>query len=229
MVDFEDFENTQLYAGIFVFEILVWGSFTLMASAGWIPAWRLFAVVGGLFNLIILVAAYHVTSENDFNFSGFEVPSEGEYQLSEHEAYELARFILLYRRDMRIDEVVDRGIEPAVTPSEDSDDARRLFKLIFERVNVNEKVGVYLDLEQSIEIDVESYSSLSNAADKVENIRVIRGSKTNDFWEDMQEAQVSMGRNLDSMIRITDDEGNVTEYPTRALPNQHKERLLEVE
>jgi hypothetical protein len=228
LIDLQDVESTRIYAGVFVAEVLFWGLIGVAVSSGWIP----FVLVPGflVFNAVVLLAVYYVSTDTGVGFSRFQVPGgDRENRLSEHEAFELTRFLLLYRRDMRIDEVVDRGIEPAVSPSDSSEDARRLFKLVFERVNVNEKVGVYVDLEQSIEVDLDSYDSLSNAADKVENIRVIRGSKTTEFWQRLNEAQVSMGRNSDSVIRIENDEGKTAEYPVGALPKTAKEEFVEVE
>jgi hypothetical protein len=215
-VDLKSIENGRLYAGIFVVEVLIWGGFAAAAFAGWIPSWPLFTALGLVFNGVVLAGVHKVSTGSSTGFNLAAGPAQIDHKLSEQQAFELTRFRLLYQHGMRIDEIVDRGIEPAVSSSSNSEDARRLFQLKFERVNENEKVGVLLDLEQSIEVNTESYSSLSNATEKVENIRVIRGSKVRSFGEEMAEAKKSLGRNLNPMIRITDDEVKFAEYPYAA-------------
>jgi len=232
VIDLDDIENTRIYAAIFVAEVVFWGLIAVAASSGWIP---LVLVPGFLvLNAVVVLAVYYVSTDTGVGFSGFQVAgADGKNRLSEHQAFELTRFLLLYRRGMRIDEVVDRGIEPPRTTAQDDEsgkqDSRRLFKLEFERVNVNEKVGVYVDLEQSIEVDLDSYDSLSGAADNLENIRVIRGSKKENFDEAMLEAKKALGGNPMPMIQITSDDGKTAEYPANALPNSARNQLMEAD
>lgn len=115
-------------------------------------------------------------------------------QLNDREAFELLRYRLLFHHNIRIDEWYDRGADHVGTPGEE--EPIRLYKIVFDRMNEAEKVAVYIDLEQEMQLDPDSRESLAEAAKEIENIRIIRSSLFSDFETQVENAREQLGKNL---------------------------------
>jgi hypothetical protein len=187
-----------------------------LMAFGWIPFpdFLIDPVVVASFLFVLLIAVVGYKFYNAHSQSIPDFSRKTEQQLTDKEAYKLLQYELTQNRFIRIGEMHDRGAE--IVGPEDQDDNVRLYKMTFDRVNVSEKVGVVIDLEQDLNVDTNSKDSLRKAAPKIENIKVIRGKKVDDFDEEMEDAVSSLGRSLDQTITTTkyDEEGNVDEKKT---------------
>lgn len=124
---------------------------------------------------------------------------EKQSQLTDREAFELLRYELFFNRNIRIKEVHSRGTRK-VNPQDREGDPVQLYTMKFDRVNVDESVGVVLDLEQELSVDAGSRTSMESAADEIRNIRVIRGKKVDDLDESLEDAVSSLGQSLNQKI-----------------------------
>jgi len=193
-------------------------------------AFFLFAAV-----VIFAVTVFFVRKLNQSN-DRFPLAGGGrktKQQLNDMEAYELLRYRLFFYHNMRISEWHQRGPDHVGTPGEE--EPIRLYKLVFSRKNVDEKVGVFLDLEQEMDLDMEDNQSLLEASEGIENIRLIRGSKVQDFDGALQDAREELGKNLYRQfgnireIEYSED-GDIKREKTRpALPNKTQTRRKAVE
>lgn len=212
------------------FLIFVIAVLSILISYNWIPfpSFLTHPLILGILAAVAfivlfgwLLMRYMNSGTPDYDFGR----RQREKQLSDEEAFELLRFLLLYRRNIRIGSTVERGSEK-VKPEGDTESVR-LYKLVFERVNVNERVGILLDCEQEFSINTESMKSLDSAADQVDNMQMVRGSKVDNFEEAVSDAKSSLGRSLDQQIvtKEFDDEGNVIQektVPARVLAQREQ-------
>lgn len=184
----------------------------------WIP-FPDFLISPVVFGAVVVVLVVSVFGYKFYGMQSKRIPDfsrKTERQLTDREAYELLRYELTMNRLLGIGEMHERGSE--VVGPEDEDDNVRLYKMVYDRKNVSEKVGVVLDLEQEMDVDPNNQKSLSEAADDIANIKVKRGKKVDDFDEAMEDAVSSLGRSLDQKFTTTkyDDEGNIVEE--KSLP-----------
>ncbi len=133
-------------------------------------------------------------------------------QLSSYEAQQLLDYYLFYEENMNTEGgMVEKG--PDNVNSEFEDEPIRLYKMVFERKNYSEKVGVLIDLEQPLSVDPENPESLRRTAKKIDDLKIIRGSKVSDFDSAMREARKEIGRSkIDrptKTVRSYDDDGNL--------------------
>lgn len=119
-------------------------------------------------------------------------------QLSDKQAFELLRYELGENRFLSVGDLDERGAE--IVGPEDQEDNVRLYKMVYDRKLVNEKVGVVLDLEQDLDVDPYDTESLRKAAEEIQNIKVKRSSKVDDLDEALEDAVSSLGRSLDQKI-----------------------------
>ncbi|GAA0646317.1 hypothetical protein [Salarchaeum japonicum] len=200
--------TAQKYAGLFLFEIVFWA--LVLALGFWLgfPGNGLFVGVIAVLNIIIGMAGYFVTRDSS-EFSSFQTATKR--QLSEEEAYNLARYMLPYRRGYRVERVVDRGIDPAVSASDDKEDAVRLFKLEFEPLNVSGRATLYMDLEQELSVDLDDLDSFENAIDNVQNVRIVKSWTSTNYEEKVQEVKESLDFDVElpfsSTVEILDSRG----------------------
>lgn len=170
----------------------------VLLAAGWIQlpsilfSWYgVGLAVGTLVIVGVVVAAVQFRSDDGIDFS-----RKSEKQLSEAEAFDLARYILFYERCMRVQETVDRGPVIEGGQREDSDPVR-LYQLVFERRNRNEKIGFLMDLEQSnLQVDKDDHELMKETVRQVNNTRLIRASKVEDFNEAMEGAREDLAESL---------------------------------
>jgi hypothetical protein len=187
-------------------EVLFWA--LLLTVTYWLGFPTGGLVVAGVFvlNLIVLLAAYYVSRE-DSRFRGYQTKTEE--QLSEEKAFELANYLLVYGRGYRIGRVIERGIDHAQAPSDDKEDAVRLFKLEFEPSNLSGRATLYIDLEQELSVDLEDHESLEQATKEIQNSRMQKSWLSVDYEERVKDTKESLGRSVDPTIKkiIETDEG----------------------
>jgi CheY-specific phosphatase CheX len=193
------------------------GSSVLVLSVLWYFQWLPFPdflISPVVFGAVILVLILSVFGYKFYGMQSERIPDfsrKTERQLTDKEAFRLLEYDLTMNRLIRIGEMHERG--PEIVGPEDQDDNVRLYKMEFDRKNVSEKVGVVLDLEQEMDVNPGRTASLREAARRIDNIKLVRGKKVDDFDEAMEDAVSSLGRSLDQNITTTkyDDEGNVVE------------------
>lgn len=179
----------------------------------WIP-FPDFLISPVVFGAVVLVLIVSVFGYKFYGMQSKRIPDfsrKTERQLTDREAFELLQYELTQNRLIRIGETHERG--PEIVGPEDQNDNVRLYKMVFDRKNVSEKVGVVLDLEQEMNVDPDSTESLREAVKNIDNIKLVRGKKVDDFDEEMEDAVSSLGRSLDQKITTTkfDEDGNVAE------------------
>jgi hypothetical protein len=207
---FDEWSKAQKYAGFFLFEIVFW---TLVLGFGfWVgfPGNGLFVGMIAAANILIGVAGWYVTKE-EAGFTGYATTQK--QQLKEEQAYKLTRYMLAYRRGYRVGRVRERGIDPAVAPSDDKDDAVRLFKLEFEPLNRSGKATVYLDLEQELSVDKDDIDSLDSAVDQVQNVRIVKSWTSVNYEDKVVDVKESLGRSSSPTITTIreGEEGRIVE------------------
>lgn len=189
----------------------------VLMAFGWIPFpdFLLDQVVAGaaFFVLLAAVVLWKFRGKTQRSIQDIQEywEQDKQSQLTDKEAYELLRYELSENRFLGIREIHERGSD--IVGPEGQDDNARLYKMVYDRKNVKEKVGVVLDLEQDLDVDPYDTTSLRKAAPKIQNIRVIRGKKVDDFDQAMEDAVSSLGRSLDQKITTTkyDEEGTIDE------------------
>lgn len=179
----------------------------------WIP-FPDFLISPVVFGAVVVVLVVGVFGYKFYGMQSKRIPDftrKTERQLNDKEASRLLEYELTINRFIRIGETHESG--PEIVGPEDQDDNVRLYKMVFDRKNVREKVGVVLDLEQEMNVDPDSTESLREAAKIIDNIKLVRGKKVDNFDEAMEDAVSSLGRSLDQNITTTkyDDEGNIVE------------------
>ena len=109
-------------------------------------------------------------------------------QLNSKQAKELVRYWLLQEHGKRIDTTLEDG--PAVIDNAaSSSDSTRLYRIECKPVMRNEKIGVVMDLEDPIAVDIEDSDSLEKAAQSIGNIRYINsGGVGNEFDQRFKKA-----------------------------------------
>jgi hypothetical protein len=122
-------------------------------------------VIGSAALLIfgVLIWKLYQAEERFRNLQNNLLQRKPKTQLTEKEAFELIRFDLWENENIRIGESVKKGTKN-VNPQDKQGDPVRVYRLISERVMVNEEVGVVMDLEQEMDVDVDSWESLEEAA-----------------------------------------------------------------
>jgi hypothetical protein len=216
-----EWDKSQKVAAAVLAEVLVWG--LILGSGYWLGFPTGGLVPAGLFlvNLLAVVGVYY-TSRTDA-FSGYQTTTEE--QLTVNEANELAQYLLAYGKNYgyRVDRKIDFGIDPAQAPSDDKEDAVRLYKLEFEPLNVQGKATLYIDLEQDLSVDVDDPDSLENAMKKLQNTRMQKSWLSVDYEERVEDTKESLGRSVEATVTkiIEKDEGReVVERPQITQQNQ---------
>ena len=214
-----DWSKSQKYVGFFLFESVFWVLFLAAGFSGWIPGFGLIAVAVAFLNILIGVAGYYVTRDDGFH--GFQTTTKE--QLTEKEASRLVHHMLRFdeRFGYCVGRVVEQGIDPAKSPSDDKEDAVRLFKFEFEPLNLSGRATVYMDLEQELSVDLSDDDSLFDAADKVQNIRIVKSWMSQDYKEKVADVKESLGRAGSATVTVTrtDDGQEIHEIPAR-IQNQ---------
>jgi hypothetical protein len=210
--------NQKIVAGV-LSELVFWS--IVLGLSYWLgfPGGGLFVALLFVLNLIVVAAGYFISQED--GFSGYQTTTE--QQVSEKEAFELANYLLVYERGYRVDRVIDRGIDPAVAPSDDKEDAVRLFKLEFEPLNVKGKATLYIDLEQELSVDLDEPGTLRRAVGQIQNSRMQKSWMSVDYEERVEDTKESLGRSVDPTVTkiIETDEGReVVERPQITEQNQ---------
>jgi hypothetical protein len=140
-----------------------------------------------------------------------------EDQLSQYEAKKLLKHYLLYEDNIAIDRELETRIEYKNTASGSSEDEAgdqsvRVFVMTYERKLLDEYGAVIVNLEQPIEVDVESFESKRQAVKQLEDASVIRAKTKEDLKAHVAEATDSIGRvNKQSRILALQD-GEVKEF-----------------
>ena len=181
-----------------------------------------------ILNLLVLAAVYHVRDRGQF--AGYSTTTK--QQLTAKEAYRLVRYMLPFdeRYGYRVDRVIDEGVDPAKSPSDDKEDAVRLYKFEFEPMNVSGRAVLYVDLEQELSVDLDDDDSLPKAADQIQNIRMVKSWTVDSYADMIMDVKESLGRSVSPTItRITEtDEGReIEEYP--ALPSRQNQSSADTE
>lgn len=182
--------------------VLTFLALAVMWERNWIPFpdFLLDPVIVGAAFFVLLVAVFlwKYRGKRPRQTIQDYLDQDKQSQLTDKEAYELLRYELIQNRLIRIGEMHQRGAE--IVGPENQDDNARLYKMTFDRVNVSEKVGVVLDLEQDFDVDPYDTTSLRKAAPEIQNIKVIRGKKVDNFDEEMEDAVSSLGQNVDQKM-----------------------------
>lgn len=214
-----DLSKSQKYVGFFLFETVFWVLFLAAGFSGWIPGFGLIAVAVAFLNILIGVAGYYVTRDDGFH--GFQTTTKR--QLTEKEAYRLVHHMLRFdeRFGYSVGRVVEQGIDPAKSPSDDKEDAVRLFKFEFEPLNLSGRATVYMDLEQELSVDLSDDDSLFDAADRVQNIRIVKSWMSSDYAKKVEGVKESLGRAGSATVTVTrtDDGREIRELPA-GIQNQ---------
>lgn len=187
-----------------------------LGFAGWVPVFPLMAAALAFLNVVILFAGYFVS--RDESMPGFETTTK--QQLTDEEARELSRFMVVYSYGFRV-EKAEPGTEPAVDSSDDKEDAVRLFKYEFEPLNRSGRATLLLDLEQDLSVDVDDPESLRKAVKKVQNKGIVKSWMHEDYKQACENKKKSLGRSVDPRITVerTRDGREIRELPAR-LENQ---------
>ena len=214
-----EWDKSQKVAAAVLGELLFWG--VVLGLLYWLgfPTGGVVPALLFLVNLLAVVGVYY-TSRTDA-FSGYQTTTE--QQVREKEAFELAQYMLAYERGYRIDRVIDRGIDPAVAPSDDKEDAVRLFKLEFEPLNVQGKATLYIDLEQELSVDLDDTSTLRKAVREIQNSRIQKSWLSVDYEERVEDTKESLGRSVEATVtKIIEKDGEreVVERPQLQPQNQ---------
>jgi hypothetical protein len=211
-----DWSPAQKYAGLFLFEAVFWG---LVLSLGfWLgfPGNGLFVGVIAVLNVIIGLAGYMVTRE-DGEFSGFRATRKE--QLADEEIKELVEWALQFKIGYYPGRN-EGGIEPAVAPSDDKEDAVRLYKYEFEPLNLSGKATVLIDMEQEISVDLGDDDSMENAWESIRNKKIVKSWLNTDYEAKVEKKRKSLGRSKSPMIRTVreGEDSRVVEERPAALP-----------
>lgn len=202
-----DARQKRIYAVVGLVLILLVSAVGTLMWFGWIPFpdFLLEPIIAlpALGIVILAVIGYFIVRNLDSGGYPDYFGRKTARQLTDTEAFELLRYRLFFKHNMRIGDIVSRGPEMPTSNSGGEDaDTVRLYRLVFDRVNIPERVGVYMDLEQEMSIDLDK---LHQHVDEIENIRIIRGSKIHgDFQAEMEEARKQMSQSL--MQTITEIE-----------------------
>lgn len=209
--------TAQKYAGLFLFEIVFWA--LVLALGFWLgfPGNGLFVGVIAVLNIIIGIAGYFVTRDSS-EFSSFQTTTK--QQLSDEQARTLAEYVIVYKYGYRLGRS-EAGIDPAVSSSDDKEDAVRLFKIEFEPLNVSGRATLFLDLEQDLSVDVDDLDSLESAANEIQNKGIVKSWMNESYEEAVQEKKESLGRSVDPTLTVTrtEDGREIREMPAQ-LRNQ---------
>ena len=142
-------------------------------------------------------------------------------QLNSKEAKELVRYWLLDEHGKRIGTILEDG--PAVIDnSADGSDSTRLYRIECKPVMKNEKIGVVMDLEDPIAVDVDDSDSLEKAASSIGNIRAIHGGQVgNEFDQRFKKAIKDLSGSMIEPIVETkyDEEGETVRE--KKIPAQY--------
>lgn len=186
---------------------------------GWIqnPATAFIAwiIITGL----VIWRAFELGGSNRLESLELRRSRKTEGQLSEEEAFQLLRHYLFFRENIRVGETIDKGTVNVVDPRDQTgEEAVRLYKLVFERKNHSEKVGVFMDLEQEMDVDLETFEDKERAIDEIENKRMIRSSKVDEFDEALNDARADLGKSLMQTYNVTETEEGETKYEVPMIP-----------
>jgi len=214
-----DWSPAQKYAGLFVFEVVFW--FLVLGLGFWLgfPGNGLFVGVLAVLNIIIGLAGYYVTREGG-EFSRFQTATK--QQLSDEQARELAEYMVVYKYGYRVARK-EGGIDPAVSSSDDKEDATRLYKFEFEPLNLAGRATLFIDLEQELSVDTDDLDSLEETADKVQNKGIVKSWMNEEYGKACKEKKESLGRSVDPTITLTRTEnGREIRQMPAGVENQGK-------
>mgnify|MGYP000541810451 CR=1 FL=1 len=207
--------QTQQYVAAALGHVLFWGLFFVFGFQGWVPVFPLMATALAFLNVIIILAWNYTGGES---VPGFETTTK--QQLTDEKARTLARYMIVYNYGFRVDRAV-AGIDPAVSSSDDKEDAVRLFRYEFEPLNRSGRVTLFIDLEQDLSVDVDDLDSLQSAVMKVQNKGMVKSWMSEDYEQACEEKKKSLGRSVDPRITVerTRDGREIREFPAR-MENQ---------
>lgn len=213
-----EWNDTQKYAAVVLSELLFCA--VVLALGYWLgfPLSGI-GVAAPIFLSLLVLAAWYEIRQSD-SLPNFQTTTKR--QLSEEEARVLAEYVIVYKEGYRIGRT-EAGIDPAVSSSDDKEDAVRLFKYEFEPLNISGKATLFIDLEQDLSVDVEDLDSLESAASQIQNKGVVKSWMNEDYGAAVQEKKESLGRSVDPTITVTrTDEGTeIREMPAQ-VQNQNK-------
>jgi len=199
-----DWSRNQLYAAVLIAEILFWGLFFGIGFQGWIPAFPLIATGLAILNVVILFGAYFTGGES---MPGFETTTK--QQLTDRKARELAEYMLIFGEYGLYPAMNQSGVDPEVSPSDDKEDATRLFAYEFEPLNFSGRATLLLDLEQDLSVEIGDKDSLEKASQKIQNKQIVKSWMVEDYVEAVETAKENLGRSASHTITtITETDWN---------------------
>jgi len=181
---------------------------------GW-PTGGIAVAVVVLLHLLAGAAWYHVRDGG--SFPGYTTTRKE--QLSEEEIKKLVEWALQFKIGY-YPARNEGGIEPAVTPSDDKEDAVRLYEYEFEPMNLSGKATVLVDMEQEISVEIGDDDSMEKAWEQIRNKSIVKSWMNADYEGQVEKTKKSLGRSKSPMIRTVregEDERIVEERPM-ALP-----------
>lgn len=175
----------------------------IVAALGTVPA-----VLAGFWMIIVKLS--------DSGSGSISFGRKTASQLNEIEAFEILCHRLLFEENIR--GARENTIRKGATNETDQQtgDSVRLYELVFRRVNLNERVAVLMDLEQEISVDTNSLESLEKAGRSIENLQIIRETRTGDFEEEIEKKKKELAASMyEPMQEVNyDDEGNLVSERT---------------
>lgn len=211
----DSYSKYQKYALVGVVDGLFWVVFLGSIFFLGFPTGGIAVGVVVLLHLLGGAAWYHLRDGG--SFPGYTTTRK--QQLSEEEIRELVEWALQFKMGY-YPARNEGGIEPAVAPSDDKEDAVRLYKYEFEPANLSGRATVFVDMEQEISVEIGDYDSMRTAWERIRNKKVVKSWMNTEYKAQVEKTKKSLGRSKSPMIRTVREEGDerVVEERPAALP-----------
>jgi len=211
----DEYSKAQKYALAGVGDVLFWVFFLGTLFFLGFPTSGIAVGVGVLLHLFGGAMWYHVRDTG--SFPGYTTTRKE--QLSDEEIRELVEWALQFKLGY-YPARSEGGIEPAVTPSDDKEDAVRVYEYEFEPKNLNGKATVLVDMEQEISVDINDFESKESAWKKIRNKNIVKSWMNTDYYGEVEKKKKSLGRSKSPLIRTVREEDGQTFVEERpaALP-----------
>jgi hypothetical protein len=211
----DSYSKYQKYALAGVVDAVFWVLFVGTLFFLGFPTSGIAVGIAVVLHLLGGAAWYHVRDTG--RFPGYSTTRKE--QLSEEEVRRLVEWGLQFKEGY-YPARNEGGIEPAVAPSDDKEDAVRLYKYEFEPMNLSGRATVLVDMEQELSVDLDDYRSKEKAWKRIRNKKIVKSWMNVEYEAEVEKKRKSLGRSKSPMIRTVRNDGDerVVEERPAALP-----------